>query len=161
MTSCVASSASFREKLVKLIEDTELNAVIIDIKDYSGTISFKSDNSVLVNGGKGCVSGDMKEFVQELHNKNIYVIGRITVFQDPYYTKKRPDLAVKMSDKETTWKDYKGLSFIDVGAKEYWDYIVELSKASYALGFDELNYDYVRFPSDGKYEKYLLYFQPG
>jgi hypothetical protein len=149
MTSCVAATPSFREQLVKLIEDTELNSIVIDIKDYSGTISFKSDNPLLESGGKGCVVDDMKEFVEELHNKNIYVIGRITVFQDPYYTKKRPDLAVKMADKKTVWKDYKGLSFIDPGAKEYWDYIVELSKESYKLGFDELNFDYVRFPSDG------------
>ena len=47
------------------------------------------------------------------------------------------------------WRDYKGLSFIDVGAKEYWDEIVELTKLSYNLGFDELNYDYIRYPSDG------------
>jgi hypothetical protein len=149
MTSCVATSASLRERLVKLIEDTELNSIVIDIKDYSGTISFKSDDPMLVVGGNGCTSADMKEFIQELHDKNIYVIGRISVFQDPYYTKKRPDLAVKTADKKTVWKDYKGLSFIDPGATEYWDYIVELSKKSYELGFDELNFDYVRFPSDG------------
>ena len=140
MTACVAATPSFRQKLVKLIEDTELNSVVIDIKDYSGTISFKTDNPALTNGGSGCVADDMKEFIQELHGKNIYVIGRITVFQDPYYTKKRPDLAVKTADKKTVWKDYKGLSFIDVGAKEYWDYIVELSKESYKLGFDEIEF---------------------
>jgi len=49
----------------------------------------------------------------------------------------------------SVWTDYKGLSFIDAGAKEYWDYIVDLSKESYNIGFDELNFDYIRFPSDG------------
>ena len=47
------------------------------------------------------------------------------------------------------WKDYKGLSFVDVSAKEFWDYIVALGEESYAVGFDELNFDYIRFPSDG------------
>ena len=151
MTACVAATPSFRNKLVSLVDETELNSLVIDIKDYSGTISFKTDNPILreINGG-GCRMADMKEFIGLLHEKGIYVIGRITVFQDPYFTKKRPDLAVKKeSDKTLVWKDYKGISFIDAGAREFWDYIVELSKESYLIGFDELNYDYLRFPSDG------------
>ena len=62
MTQCVASMPSFRNKLVNLIEETELNAVIIDIKDYTGTVSFYSD-------GPGCKVADMQDFVEELHNK--------------------------------------------------------------------------------------------
>jgi len=151
MTACVAATPSFRKKLVKLIEETELNSVVIDIKDYSGTISFKTDNPVLkeINGG-GCRVADMKEFIGLLHEKQIYVIGRITVFQDPYYTKKYPELAVKKeSDKTAIWEDYKGISFIDAGARDFWEYIAELSRESYLIGFDEINYDYIRFPSDG------------
>ena len=78
------------------------------------------------------------------------MIGRITVFQDPYYTKIHPELAVKrLSDKSANWKDHKELSFIDVSAKPFWDYIVKIANASYNIGFDELNFDYIRFPSDG------------
>jgi hypothetical protein len=150
MTACVASTPSFRGKLVALIDETELNSVIIDIKDYTGTISFKTDNPVLRDTkGVGCVAGDMRKFIDSLHKKQIYVIGRITVFQDPYYANKHPDLAVKKESTGAVWKDHKGISYIDAGAKEFWDYIVELSKESYAIGFDELNYDYIRFPSDG------------
>lgn len=150
MTSCVAGTPSWRGALVKLIERKELNAVVIDIKDYSGTITFPPTNPLLKeNGGTGCRAADLPQFIYELHQKNIYVIGRITVFQDPYYTKTHPELAVKKLSDGSVWKDYKGLSFIDVGAKPYWDYIVALSKESYGLGFDELNFDYVRFPSDG------------
>lgn len=152
ITSCVAATPGWRAELVKMVEETELNSVVIDIKDYTGTISFKSDSPFLVdNGGGGCVAKDMKEFVETLHEKGIYVIGRITVFQDAFYTKKRPDLAVKKaSDKNAVWKDYKGISFIEVGAVEFWQYIAEISKESYInIGFDELNFDYIRFPSDG------------
>ncbi len=150
MTACVAGTPSWREKLLKIANDTEINSIVIDIKDYSGTISFETENPLLSgNKGKGCYVRDMREFIAKLHEHGVYVIGRITVFQDPYYTAKRPDLAVhKLSDGEV-WKDYKGLTFIDVGAREYWDYIVALSKDSYAAGFDELNFDYIRFPSDG------------
>jgi hypothetical protein len=92
----------------------------------------------------------MRSFIELLHEKGIYVIGRITVFQDPYYSLEHPELAVKFaSPAGAVWKDNKGLSFIDVGAKPFWDYIVTLSREAHKLGFDELNYDYVRYPSDG------------
>jgi len=151
MTSCVVGTPSFRQKLVTLIAETEINSVVIDIKDYSGTISFPpaSDEWKPAWQAAKCGSGDMRDFLTALHGMGVYVIGRITVFQDPFYTGLHPELAVKKADGVTIWKDYKGLSFIDVGAKPYWDHLVQLSKESYNVGFDELNFDYVRYPSDG------------
>lgn len=149
MTQCVAGTPSFRERMVKLIEETELNSVVIDVKDYTGTVSFSTrDPQIDSLGGGGCKVKDMKEFVARLHDKGIYVIGRITVFQDPQYSRVYPETAVKKKSGEV-WKDKKGLSFVDVGARPFWDYIVSLSKHSYGLGFDEINFDYIRFPSDG------------
>ena len=152
MSQCVVGTPSFRMDLVNLIDETELNSVIIDIKDYTGKIAFTSDHPDLA----GSVSNecgalwDMREFVELLHSKGIYVMGRITVFQDPYYSSIHPELAVKFaSPVGEVWKDHKGLSFIDVGAKPFWDYIITLSREAHKLGFDELNYDYVRYPSDG------------
>jgi hypothetical protein len=151
MTQCVVGTPSFREELVRLIEETELNAVVIDIKDYSGRIGFLTDNPALKESvSLTCRAHDMRDFIVRLHEKGIYVIARITVFQDPYYSKVHPELAIKKASATTTvWTDYKGLSFIDVGAVAFWDYIVELSKEARRLGFDELNFDYIRFPSDG------------
>jgi len=151
MSQCVVGTPSFRNDLVELIDDTELNAVIIDLKDYTGKIAFTTDHPDLVASvSDECGATDMRSFVEFLHGKNIYVIGRITVFQDPYYSAKHPELAVKFaSPAGAVWKDHKGLSFIDVGAKPYWDYIVTLSREAHKLGFDELNYDYIRYPSDG------------
>ncbi|PIQ66586.1 MAG: hypothetical protein COV96_00680 [Candidatus Zambryskibacteria bacterium CG11_big_fil_rev_8_21_14_0_20_42_18] len=148
MTSCVAGTPSWRESLKTLIETTELNAVVIDIKDYTGVVSFSNDFPKS-DIGKGCVVSDMREFVHSLHENGIYVIGRISVFQDSSYTKIFPELAVKKKSDGGVWRDHKGLSFIDVGATPYWDYIVDISKGAYEIGFDELNYDYVRYPSDG------------
>ena len=150
MSQCVVGTPTFRDSLVTLIEETELNAVVIDIKDYTGRIAFPSDNTALKDSvSDACGASDMKDFVKRLHEKGIYVIGRVTVFQDPYYTKAHPELAVHRASDGSVWKDYKGLSFVDVGARPFGDYIVTLSKEAYALGFDELNYDYIRFPSDG------------
>jgi len=150
MTQCVAGTPSFREKLVKLVGEKELNAVIIDIKDYTGTVAFETGNPSIdeVYGG-GCKVSDMQDFVESLHNKNIYVIGRVTVFQDPAFVKMHPEFAVKRASDGGVWKDRKGISFIDVGAKPFWDYIVSIATSSYAIGFDEINFDYIRFPSDG------------
>ena len=151
MTACVAGTSDFRNRLVTLIEETEINAVVIDIKDYSGTISFPPVSEAWKSAWSAatCGTSDMREFIAHLHKKNIFVIGRITVFQDPFYAPLHPEYAVKRSDGVTVWKDHKGLSFIDVGARGYWDHIVELSVDSYNVGFDELNFDYVRYPSDG------------
>ncbi len=150
MTSCIAGTPSLRKRLVSIAEETEVNAFVIDIKDYSGNIAFSTKDPRFKDAeGLTCTVGDMREFISVLHKKDIYVIGRVTVFQDPHFAKKHPDIAVKKESDKTTWKDYKGISFIDAGAREYWDYIVELSRESYNIGFDELNFDYIRFPSDG------------
>ena len=151
MSQCVVGTPSFREKLVQLVDETALNAIMIDIKDFSGTISFPIEEGVWADASLvSCGAKDMKEFIAMLHSKGIYVIGRITVFQDPYYTKKYPEQAVQSkSNPGTPWKDHKGLAFIDVSSREYWEHIKELSYLSYEIGFDELNYDYIRYPSDG------------
>jgi len=149
MTQCVAGTPTFRESVVKLIDDTELNAVVIDIRDYSGGIAFPTDDPLLKDMiSDTCGARDMKAFVERLHEKGIYVIGRITVFQNPYYTKLHPEEAVQKKG-GGVWKDRKGLAFVDVGSKPYWETVVALGKASYEIGFDELNFDYIRFPSDG------------
>ncbi len=150
ITSWTASSKNLRNVLVKLIDDTELNTIVIDIKDYSGKIIFPINSPALKSFGSEEVRvKDLQSFLETLHEKGIYVIGRIAVFQDAYFVKYRPDLAVKTKTGETVWKDRKGISWIDPGSREYWDYIVLLTKEARKIGFDEINFDYIRFPSDG------------
>lgn len=151
MTSCVVSTPSFRDKLVALVDETEINAIIIDIKDFTGTLSYKPKDESLIHLWEiaRCGTADMKEFVAMLHDKNIYVIGRVTVFQDPQLTKTDPSVAVKFKSTGGVWKDRKGLSFSDPGSKKVWDYHIAIARDAYELGFDEINFDYIRFPSDG------------
>jgi hypothetical protein len=151
MTSWVASSRELRNNLVKIADETEINTIVIDIKDYSGKIVYPIDNNPKLKayGSEEVRIKDLKEFIAELHKKNIYVVGRVAVFQDAYFVKHRPDLAVKTKDGLNIWKDRKGISWIDSGSREYWDYIIEITKHSHNIGFDEINFDYIRFPSDG------------
>lgn len=150
LTACAASTPSLRTHVEGLVAEREFNAIVVDLKDYTGTVAFPTSEPSLQNPeAGGCTIPELKTLIAEWHKKGIYVIGRLTVFQDPYYSKKHPELAVKRADGLTVWKDKKGLSFIDVGAKPYWEYVVKLANEAYNLGVDEINFDYIRFPSDG------------
>ena len=151
MSACVAGTPSFRNKLIDLINTTEVNSVMIDIKDFSGAISFAPDKTSAWYPAwehAECGVRDMSAFIATLHEHGIFVIGRITVFQDPFYAPKNLNQAVQKED-GTIWRDNKGLSFVDVAAQDYWKHMTDLAVLSYNLGFDELNFDYIRYPSDG------------
>ncbi len=152
MTSWVASTRDWRSSLVKMVEETELNSIVIDVKDYTGRIAFEvSDPELQKIGSEEKRIDDIKDFIKFLHEKNIYAIARIAVFQDPYFVKIRPDLAIKTKS-GAVWKDRKGLTWIDPCAKEFWDYTARVAKEAERAGFDELNFDYIRFASDGDME---------
>ncbi|MDQ2933047.1 MAG: putative glycoside hydrolase [bacterium] len=149
MSSWAAGSEKFRTHLFDLVETTEINAVMIDVKDYSGRISFEVDDPTI--NATGAVEKritDIKELIDRLHDKNVYVIARISSFQDSFLINVHPEWAVKTTDGKI-WQDYKGVKWLDAGAKPVWDYLVAIGNAAYAVGFDELNFDYIRFPSDG------------
>lgn len=151
MSACVAGTPDLREGLIELVETTDLNAIMIDIKDSSGGVAFPNTHPVWGPAWEHspCGAPDMRALIADLHARGIYVIGRITTFQDPMATARFPEWAVTKLDRETIWKDFRGLSFIDVAATEYWDHIIDLAVLAYNIGYDEINFDYVRYPTDG------------
>jgi hypothetical protein len=151
LTSWAAGTHSFRAHIENIADTTEVNAVVIDVKDYTGKISYKVDTPELVKvGSSENRIPDVVSFIDTLHKKGIYVIARVAVFQDPYYIKVRPDLAVRTNtDKTKAWKDRKGISWLDAGSEDVWKYVQMIAEESYRKGFDEINFDYIRFPSDG------------
>lgn len=153
-TGWSAGSEKKINQLISIIKNNNLNSIVIDIKDYSGHISYFIQNEKAKNSG---ALDEIRilypnKLIKKLHDENIYVIGRITVFQDPIFAKKFPQNAVKNKLTNDLWKDNKGLFWIDPQSKEYWDYILDISRDAWARGFDELNFDYIRFPSDGNLE---------
>lgn len=150
MTSWVAGSKELRDNLVKIADTTEINSIVIDIKDYTGRISFPVDDPYLqeFNSVEKRVL-DIRDFLATLHKKGIYAIGRISAFQDPHLVKLKPEWAVRRGSDGGVWKDYKGISWLDAGAKDVWRYLAAIGKEAYRDGFDEINFDYIRFPSDG------------
>ncbi|MGB9847858.1 MAG: putative glycoside hydrolase [Minisyncoccia bacterium] len=150
LTAYTAADQKRVKELIDLIKKTELNAVVIDIKDYSGYILFDTKSDYLKKfGTEKIIIKDLEGLIKQLHDEGIYTIARIAVFQDPILAKNRPDLAIKSKMTKTLWKDNKGLSWVDPASVEVWNYIFVISKAAMRLGFDELNFDYIRFPSDG------------
>ena len=149
LTAYSAGSSKKLGQIIDLINRTELNAVVIDIKDYSGLVLFDTKNE-LANKLKLKDNRypNLRETVKRLHENNIYVIARQTVFQDPVLAEKRPEWAIKSSG-GGLWRDYKGLAWVDPSKKEIWDYNVALAREAIGYGFDEINFDYIRFPSDG------------
>ena len=149
LTSWAAGNDKYRKMLFDLVDNTEINAVVIDIKDYTGKISFLVNDPKLVEIGSAEKRiPDIKKFIDDLHKRNVYVIGRISSFQDSYLINIYPDSAVKRKD-GSIWKDYKGVKWLDAGSEEVWKYLVAIGNEAYSVGFDELNFDYIRFPSDG------------
>ncbi len=151
VTSWSASKESYIEYLINLARDTEINGVVIDIKDWSGYISYDTAvPEVEKYKAKSVRIKNIGSLAQRLHQEGIYLIARITVFQDPLLARARPDLAVQSkSEMSSLWLDDAGLAWIDPAAKESWDYNIAIAKEAVALGFDEINFDYIRFPSDG------------
>jgi hypothetical protein len=150
MSGWVAGSEKFRDSLVKIVDETELNAVVIDIKDSTGRLSFDINDKMIKDiGSYENRIKNIRALTALLHSKNIYIIGRISVFQDPYLTKLKPEWAVKKLSDGGIWKDRKGLSFLNPTNKNVHEYIKAISLASYGEGFDEINLDYIRYPSDG------------
>lgn len=155
-TSWSMSKESYIDYIIGLASSTEINAVVIDIKDYSGRIAYDTKLAEAEKyGAKQVRIKDLGSLIKRLHENDIYVIARISVFQDDLLARARPDLAVLSKsglsgqDSSLLWTDNWNLAWTDPGAKEVWKYNALIAKDALSYGFDELNFDYVRFPSDG------------
>jgi len=136
--------------LTELIKTTELNAAVIDIKDYSGFVLYDIKlPEVEKYKAKEIRISKINSLIKRLHNEGIYVIARISIFQDPILAKARPDLAIHSKGTGRLWLDNKKLAWIDPAAKEAWDYNIAIARDAVSRGFDEINFDYIRFASDG------------
>lgn len=136
--------------IIDLIKETELNTVVIDIKDYTGKVAFDTDIKLANDLDLEEIRiKDFRGLVQRLHEENIYVIVRISVFQDPELAEKRQDLALKNKHTGAIWRDNRGLGWMDPASREVWNYVASLAQEAADYGVDEVNFDYIRFPSDG------------
>ncbi len=141
------SSKNKREYFLKLMESTDLNSIVIDVKGSDGELIFDKISN-------------LKEIIDDLHKKNIYTIARVVVFQDSGLAKTSPEFSLKKSD-GSIWRDRRGYAWSDPASKGAWDHNIKIAKRAIDVGFDEINYDYIRFPTDGDLTKIVYPFWDG
>ncbi|RDW18270.1 GTP-binding protein [Oceanobacillus arenosus] len=132
------------ESLVGLVDRTALNAMVIDIKEDHGNLTFKpEEGSPFADIAMNYIS-DPEAMMKILEEKQIYPIARIVVFKDSVLAKKRPDLSFTENGK--VWVNNRGEAFVNPFEQEVWEYNVEIAKMAAKMGFEEVQFDYVRFP---------------
>ena len=140
-------SKVIRDSALRLIENTELNALVIDVKGDKGMIPYKSSIPLAsqIGAQKIITVKDIKGLIKSFKDKGIYTIARIVVFKDNLLAEARPDLAIRTAGGQI-WRDREKLSWVNPSKKEVWDYNISIAVEAAQNGFDEIQFDYVRFP---------------
>jgi hypothetical protein len=148
VTIGLASLPGKLEEYVDL-EREGMTALELDIKDENGQVGFTRPVMPLANAsGAARPYYEARRAARLVHERGLYLVGRIVVFEDPVLSAARPDLAVRRSD-GSVWRDGAGLGWTNPYDRRVWKYNVDIAVAGAKAGFDEILFDYVRFPSDG------------
>ncbi|KPU26523.1 glycoside hydrolase [Caloranaerobacter sp. TR13] len=137
-------------KLLNLVKTTELNAMVIDVKDDLGRLTYKSNVDMVneIGADKQVKVDNFYEKMSILRENNIYPIARIVTFKDRLAGTKRPDLAIKTKNGKV-WRDNSGNAWLNPYNREAWEYPIKIAEEAALMGFKEIQFDYVRFPTDG------------
>lgn len=141
------------DTLIELVEQTELNAMVIDIKNDEGRVTYKmqSEQVLEIDAGVSYIK-DIEELVSKCKEKDIYLIARIVAFRDPYLAEQKPEWAVHTKDGDI-FRDKSGLAWVNPYKREVWEYLAEIASQAAEAGFDEVQFDYIRFSTDIKEEE--------
>jgi hypothetical protein len=148
ISAWVCGSEKCNNILEQLFKDTELNTAVIDIKEYEGEVYIDGVKAVDSIGAYVKAIPNLEKYISILKEKDVYTIARIVVFRDNKMARKKPELAIKNPD-GTIWVDKKGIAWLDPYNKSSWDYNLQIAEKAVDMGFDEIQFDYIRFPSDG------------
>lgn len=135
------------EHYIELCDTTDINALVIDVKDDQGNITFITGTEGL-SGASMYIIPDIETILWTMRDRGIYSIARIVCFLDPVCSVLHPELAIHNAWGEP-WQDGRGYTWLDPYKTGVWDYIAAVAREAARVGFDEVQLDYVRFPSDG------------
>lgn len=156
-----SASGARLDKLIDMAKRTKINAFVIDVKDDNGHMLFKTDaaEKFSPNANRKAPLKDISAFMQKLKENNIYAIARIVSFKDPTYTKRHPDRAIIYKNTRKPFTNRDGLIWASAHDRDLWEYNISVAKEAAAVGFNEIQFDYVRFPASngGKLDKSLDY----
>jgi len=138
--------------LVRLADSTEVNAFVVDVKDDTGCLLYDSRVEVARQiGATGCIRArDARARLDTLKAHDIYAIARIVVAKDPLLAERRPQWSVQQRDVGGLWRDRIGSAWVDAYNDSVWIYAAQLAEEAVHMGFDEVQFDYVRFPDEPK-----------
>jgi hypothetical protein len=126
-----------------------LTALELDVKDENGEVAFQRPRVALASQiGAARTYYDPRRAARAAHARGVYLIARIVVFEDPILARTRPDMAIRRAD-GGIWTTSAGLGWANPYDERVWDYNVDVAEAAVRAGFDEIMFDYVRFPTDG------------
>lgn len=147
LSSFGATNKNIMQNAKQIIHTTQINALVIDVKMDRGLVAFvpSSLEAKKIGALKIVSFPDLKHFINELKQEGIYTIARIVCFKDIPFVRAYPQLGVKTSD-GTLYKDREESYWIDPSQKKAWEYILNIAEGSAEAGFDEIQFDYVRFP---------------
>lgn len=148
-TANTAANPASLDTLIQIADSTEVNAIVVDLKDSTGHIFYDSKVPLAHDIGAVAPELDPAALVDKLHQHHIYAIARIVVFEDPILAEARPDWAIHDSSNGGLWRTWNGLAWVNAHRREVWDYNVAIAKEAAGFGFDEIQLDYIRFPTDG------------
>ena len=145
----MAGSTELFQNILDSAAGTEINTVGIDFKDDQGRITCPVDSPVASEIG-ACrpYVQDMKELIASLKERGLYVIARVVAFRDPWLAEKKPEWSLHLAD-GSLYRDRQGMAWVDPYRKEVWDYLVEVGTEAKEAGFDEVQFDYIRFSTEG------------
>ncbi len=141
-----------RNRVLDMTARTELNAVVIDVKGDRGWIVYRTEiPEALAAGAQGPATlRNFDALMADLKARGVYTIARIVAFKDNVLAHHRPDLAVIDTRTGQPWTDNERLAWVDPFREEVWSYNLAIAREAIRKGFDEVQFDYVRFPTDGR-----------
>ncbi|CAH2215167.1 putative glycoside hydrolase [Tepidibacter aestuarii] len=150
------------DRLIKLCNESEINAFVVDVKDDFGNMLFKTDASEKFApkaNEKALSKENMSKLIKKLNDNGIYLVARIVTFKDPIYTEYYPERAIINKETASTFVSKDGLRWASAHDRNLWEYDVSVAKEAAQIGFNEIQFDYVRFPASngGKLDAKLDY----
>ncbi len=147
LSSFGVSSLKLRNSALNLVHNTQINTFVIDIKTDTALVTHKTAIPLATEIGaqRIVLKKDLPELIAKLHEQGIYTIGRIVTFKDTLLAQAHPELAIKTADGQL-FRDREGLAWVDPFKTAVWDYNIALAEEAAKMGFDEVQFDYVRFP---------------
>ena len=144
-----SNNSGTSKRIYKLLEQTDANAIVVDVKNEYGSTSFWTgfEQANSYGAHENRTNRNIEKFMRRLKEKNIYTIARIVTFKDELQASNNPEYAIKKDDNVTIWRNHDKMAWVDPFDPRSHEYAISVAEEAAKVGFDEINFDYIRFPA--------------